>query len=81
VDIYQVGHHGSYTSSTELFLQAMEPSVAIYSAGADNEYGHPHDEVIERMNSMGIETFGTDVNGTVTVTTDGREYEVIPERN
>ena len=78
-DIYQVGHHGSSTSTTAPFLDAVDPAVAIYSAGASNQYGHPHAEVLDRLGANGIETFGTDVNGTVTVTTDGSTVTVAPQ--
>ena len=77
--IYQVGHHGSTTSSTQGFLDAMDPEVAIYSAGEGNTYGHPHDEVIDRLHANGIDIYGTDLYGTVTVTTDGVSYTVETE--
>ncbi len=79
VDIYQVGHHGSYTSSTQAFLDAMTPAVAIYSAGEDNQYDHPHDVVIDRLHESGIQIYGTDLHGTVTVTTGGESYTVETE--
>ena len=77
-DIYQVGHHGSNTSTTASFLAAVDPDVAIYSAGAGNQYGHPHDEVINRLTTAGATVYGTDINGTVTVTSDGNNYTVTP---
>jgi competence protein ComEC len=50
--------------------------VAVYSAGAGNQYGHPHPEVIERLRAAGVEIYGTDVHGSVTVTTDGTTWRV-----
>ncbi|GGK16515.1 hypothetical protein GCM10010965_06990 [Caldalkalibacillus thermarum] len=50
-DIFQLGHHGSSTSNGEEFLQAVKPKVAIYSAGQDNSYGHPHREVVQLISS------------------------------
>ncbi|MFC7319682.1 MBL fold metallo-hydrolase [Halobacillus campisalis] len=75
-DILQLGHHGSSTSTSSSFLDAVSPEVAIYSAGADNQYGHPNAEVINRVEDAGIDLYGTDVHGTVEVTTDGESYHV-----
>ena len=78
-DILQLGHHGSSTSTTGGFLTAADPAVAIYSAGAGNQYGHPHDEVVARVREAGIDLYGTDVHGTVLVTTDGESWSVAPD--
>jgi competence protein ComEC len=78
-DILQLGHHGSSTSTTAGFLAAVDPAVAIYSAGAGNQYGHPHDEVVARVQDAGIDLYGTDVHGTVLVTTDGESWSVTPD--
>lgn len=78
--ILHLGHHGSRTSSTFDFLRSVNPEVAIYSAGIDNSYGHPHPEVLQRINSLGITLYGTDIHGTVTVQTDGRGYTIVTER-
>jgi competence protein ComEC len=75
-DILQLGHHGSRTSTTAGFLAAVDPSVAIYSASSGNQYGHPHAEVLDRLDAAGIEVYGTAVHGTVTVVTDGRDWTV-----
>lgn len=79
-DILQLGHHGSSTSSTPGFLAAVDPAVAIYSAGAGNAYGHPHAEVIDRVGGAGIDLYGTDVHGTVVLATDGTSWEVSTQR-
>jgi competence protein ComEC len=79
--IFQLGHHGSSTSNTKAFLEIVKPEVAIYSAGAGNSYGHPHDEVIQRLKDMKITVYGTDHHGTVQVITDGRSYEVKTEKS
>ncbi|MEY3019796.1 MAG: hypothetical protein RLZZ272_780 [Actinomycetota bacterium] len=79
-DVLKVGHHGSRTSTTPAFLAAVAPSVAVYSAGAGNRYGHPHDEVVTRIEAAGIELFGTDRVGTVVVSTDGRAITVRTRR-
>jgi len=77
IDILKVAHHGSRYGSTQGFLDAVLPEVAIYSAGEGNGYGHPHDEAITRLCGVGAEIYGTDVHGTVTVTTDGEDYAVV----
>jgi competence protein ComEC len=79
--VLQVGHHGSNTSSTQPFLSAVQPEVAIYSAGGGNQYGHPHDEVIDRLTAMGVEVYGTAEHGTIVVTTDGLSYQVTTQTN
>lgn len=78
--VYQVGHHGSMTSTTPGFLAAVSPEIAVYSAGQDNPYGHPHDEVIARLRDAGAAVYGTDTHGTITVVTDGVGYEVTTQR-
>jgi competence protein ComEC len=80
-DILQLGHHGSNTSTTAGFLAAVDPAIAIYSASADNQYGHPHAEVLDRLATAGVEVYGTAVHGTVTVTTDGRDWSVSTHRS
>lgn len=75
-DVLHLGHHGSNTSSTASFLTAVDPAVAIYSAGADNPYGHPHREVIARVEQAGIAWYGTDTHGDIVVTTDGDTFSI-----
>ena len=77
--VLQLGHHGSRTSSSLAFLEAVSPEVAIYSAGEDNPYGHPHDEVVDRLDRMDILLYGTDIHGTIVITTDGASYSVETE--
>jgi len=77
IDVLKVAHHGSRYGSTEGFLDAVLPEIAIYSAGVDNSYNHPHDEAITRLCDIGAEIYGTDIHGTVTVMTDGEDYSVV----
>ena len=70
-DVLKVGHHGSKTSTTEAWLNAVNPHYAIISVGAHNGYGHPHPSVIERLKQHGVITYRTDRNGDVTMTSDG----------
>jgi len=73
-EILKVGHHGSSTSSSENFLARVQPKVAIYMAGSG--YKHPHDETIRRLDEIGAEIYGTDINGTILIITDGLSYRV-----
>lgn len=70
-DVYQAGHHGSRTSSSEEFMQAVAPSYAVISCEAGNSYGHPHAEVLNRFRSMGIKVFRTDEQGSIIAYSDG----------
>ena len=74
--IVKIPHHGSLTSSTQAFLAALRPRIAIASAGRANHFGHPVPEVLERYRSIGAEIFRTDQDGAVTVVTDGTSINV-----
>ena len=66
--LFKAGHHGSYTSNSLAFLQAATPQAVAVSCGLNNDYGHPHREVIQEMQDEGIDFYRTDLYGTVTVT-------------
>jgi competence protein ComEC len=72
-DVLKVGHHGSKTSSSEAFLKAVAPQFAIISVSAKNMYGHPHKEVIDLLNKLGIKILRTSENGTVKCESGGGE--------
>jgi competence protein ComEC len=74
--VVKVAHHGSLTSSSRGFVDAMRPRVAIVSTGRANHFGHPAPEVLERYQGSGAEIFRTDRDGAVMVATDGRSMEV-----
>jgi competence protein ComEC len=71
-DVLKVGHHGSSTSSTDSFLAAVNPALAVISVGADNTYGHPSMDVLAALSRLGTRTVRTDISGTIVVHSDGR---------
>lgn len=78
-DVYQVGHHGSSSSSSEKLLNEVDPNTAIISSDYDSQYGHPHSEVLNRLDTYEIETYWTGVHDTVVVRSDGRNFTVDTE--
>ena len=70
-DVLKVGHQGSYTATSQTFLDIASPTYAIISAGKDNSYGHPHNETIQKMLSKSVTIYGTYVSGTIIASTDG----------
>ena len=74
--ILKAGHHGSNTSSSPAFIEAVSPEATILSYGQDNKYGHPHFEVIESLQAVGSKIYGTAEEGHIVVTTDGKSYSV-----
>lgn len=80
-DVLKVGHHGSRTSTTEEFLEEVNPEYAVISCGIDNDYGHPHEEAVSLLNEFNVEYYRTDLQGTIKITSDGsRNYSVTTEK-
>ena len=75
-DLVKVPHHGSKTSSTEGFVLATKPNLAIISVGRNSRFGHPHKEVVERWQANGATVLTTGDNGTITITTDGHDLKL-----
>jgi competence protein ComEC len=75
-DVIKVPHHGSKTSSTEGFVIATKPQLAIISVGRNSRFGHPHKEVVERWQANGATVLTTGNNGTITITTDGHDLKL-----
>lgn len=71
-DVLKVGHHGSYTSSSSDFICEVSPEYAVISCGVDNDYGHPHSAALNTLRAAGSELFRTDEQGTVILTSDGK---------
>ena len=66
IDILKVGHHGSQTSSSDPFLDALQPKLAIISAGRNNRFNHPHPDVLDALEKRKIKTLRTDLSGAIT---------------
>ncbi len=77
-DVLKLGHHGSNTSTSEMFLGVVRPKWSIVSAGKNNTYGHPHQEVIERLRKFKSEVLDTRINGTITFESTGEMITVLP---
>lgn len=71
--VLKVGHHGSSTSTSQSFLDAVSPTYAVISCGKDNSYGHPHSETLAKLANAGVEVFRTDELGDIYCTSDGSE--------
>jgi competence protein ComEC len=77
VDILKVGHHGSNSSTTQGFLDALDPDAAVISCGEGNSYGHPHVEIIDRLTAKGVTIYRTDKDGTIVIISDGTEWNLV----
>ena len=75
-DVLQVGHHGSSTSTSYLFLNSVLPEMGVISCGANNKYGHPHEETLSILRDAGVDVYRTDLLGTITIGSDGQNYTV-----
>lgn len=74
-DILKIGHHGSRTSTSAPFLQAVSPTYALISDGKDNKYGHPHQDTLDTLTSFGVKIFRTDLLGSIIMRSDGQNIE------
>ena len=79
-DILKVGHHDSRTSSGASFISAVSPTVSVIEVGEGNDYGHPHQETLDRLQKVS-NVYRTDLDGTITITTDGSAYSVTTQKN
>ena len=79
-DVYKVGHHGSFNSSSEEFLKYVTPEYSVISCADRNDYGHPHAETLARLKAAGTHLFRTDKQRTITIRSDGRHisYDQAP---
>ncbi|NFH01313.1 MBL fold metallo-hydrolase [Clostridium botulinum] len=72
-DVLKLGHHGSHSSTSQAFLDKVNPRYTIVSCGKGNDYGHPHQETTDKLNKKGIEMLRTDVSGTIVSTSNGND--------
>ena len=79
-DVLQVGHHGSSTSTSYLFLNAVLPEMGVISCGTGNKYGHPHEETLSILRDAKVDVYRTDLQGTITISSDGQNFTVGTER-
>ena len=71
--ILKVAHHGSKTSSTQEFIEAVNPKIALIGVGENNKFGHPNDEIIERLEKVGTKIYRTDKMGEISIVIDNKE--------
>lgn len=79
-DVLKLGHHGSSTSITQEWLDAVKPHIAVALLGADNEYGHPHKETVEKLAKADIPLYRSDLHGTIVIGSDGDTLSVSTEK-
>jgi competence protein ComEC len=77
-DVLKVGHHGSAYSSTPQFIRAVAPEAAVISVGRNNLFGHPAPETLKTLGSLGIRIYRTDLDGAVTIDSDGSAFRILP---
>ena len=79
--VLKAGHHGSKTPSTAEFLKLVQPESVVMSLGVNNQYGHPHEALLNRLQKQGIKNiYRTDANGTITIVSDGSSYSITTEK-
>lgn len=71
-DVLKVGHHGSHSSTTQAFLDKVNPKYAVVSCEKGNDYSHPHKETLDKLNAKNINVFRTDLEGTIIATSNGK---------
>lgn len=75
-DVLKLGHHGSYTATSPAFLKKADPAYGIISCGRNNSYGHPHAEVLSRLEDEDVQVYRTDSMGTITAKSDGENVTI-----
>ena len=80
-DVLKVGHHGSESSTSYVWLREVMPEYAVISSGAGNSYGHPSEAVLSRLRDAGAQVFRTDLQGDITAVSDGSGITVTASKN
>ena len=75
-DVLKIGHHGSETSTSKEFLEAVAPTYAVICVGTDNDYDHPKKEILQRIKERSIKLYRTDMQGTIVFTSNGKNISV-----
>ncbi|WP_101910828.1 ComEC/Rec2 family competence protein [Marasmitruncus massiliensis] len=78
--VLKLGHHGSNTATQEKWLNQVNPKIVVAEVGADNKYGHPHKEILQRIEERGLTFYRTDRNGTIVMASDGGDITVTAEK-
>jgi competence protein ComEC len=78
--VLKVGHHGSRTSTTPIFVDAVRPRDAVISAGADNSFGHPHAVTLQTLAAAGVRVWRTDLDGAVRLESNGMTWRITTGR-
>ena len=79
--LLSIGHHGSNTSSSYVFLREVMPEYAVISVGKDNSYGHPSEDTLSRLRDVDAQVYRTDLQGTITCVSDGHSLSFETEKN
>jgi len=79
--VLKVSHHGSETSTTYPFLREVMPEIAVISCGANNRYGHPHEDTLSRLRDADVKVYRTDMQGDIIIRSDGYKVYVETGRN
>lgn len=79
-DVLKLGHHGSDTATSEKFLKAVDPSLAVITCGKDNSYGHPHSKTLDLLKKYKIDYKRADESGNIIVGSDGEKLTLVTER-
>ncbi|MDO9535802.1 MAG: hypothetical protein Q7J85_10845 [Bacillota bacterium] len=78
--VLKVAHHGSKYATTQEFLDAVNPQIAVVSVGEGNSYNHSDDETLKKLKDKGVAVYRTDYNGDIIIETDGKTFGVIIQK-
>ncbi len=75
-DVLKIGHHGSTSATSDVFLKAVAPEYGVILCAKGNRYGHPHREVLEKLETQGVKVWRTDEQGTLLIRSDGKKIDI-----